>query len=113
MHIFGAWGFWQQQVDDLLTAIGALGGMDAPPDTPTPGPTVAPTADTRFDSQAFCSVQVSGSRRRTFTEEVTTKSSNHQGVRALSSKAIRRSARRYATLCQVCLMAMDERIRNS
>jgi hypothetical protein len=35
-------GFWQQQVDDLLTGIGALGGMDAPLDTPTPDPTLPP-----------------------------------------------------------------------
>jgi hypothetical protein len=34
--------FWRQQVDDLLTGIGALGGMDAPLDTPSPAPTLPP-----------------------------------------------------------------------
>lgn len=35
-------GFWQQQVNDLLTGIGALGGRDAPLDTPAPDPTLEP-----------------------------------------------------------------------
>lgn len=34
--------FWQQQVDDLLTGVGALGGGTMPLDTPTPDPTLPP-----------------------------------------------------------------------
>ena len=48
-HIFGDVGFWQQQVDDLVTGIGALSGRDAPLDgpsptldTPSPDPTLEP-----------------------------------------------------------------------
>jgi hypothetical protein len=38
-------GFWQQQVNDLMTGIGGLGGFDAPLDTPDPTlpPYPAPT----------------------------------------------------------------------
>lgn len=35
-------GFWQQQVDDLLTGIGGLGGINSPLNTPTPDPTLPP-----------------------------------------------------------------------
>ena len=48
-HIVVAVGFWQQQVDDLLTGIGGLSGLDAPlngptpsVDTPAPEPTLEP-----------------------------------------------------------------------
>jgi hypothetical protein len=44
-------GFWQQQVDDLLTGIGALGGMNAPLDTPTPGPTLPPSPAPTYSPQ--------------------------------------------------------------
>jgi hypothetical protein len=35
-------GFWQQQVNDLMTGIGGLGGFNVPQDTPTPDPTLPP-----------------------------------------------------------------------
>lgn len=35
-------GFWEQQVGDLMTGIGGLGGFNAPLDTPTPDPTLPP-----------------------------------------------------------------------
>ena len=34
--------FWQNQVNDLLTGIGGLGGMAVPLNTPTPDPTLPP-----------------------------------------------------------------------
>ncbi len=35
-------GFWEQQVNDLMTGIGGLGGFNVPLDTPTPDPTLPP-----------------------------------------------------------------------
>lgn len=35
-------GFWEQQVNDLMTGIGGLGGFNPPLDTPTPDPTLPP-----------------------------------------------------------------------
>jgi hypothetical protein len=35
-------GFWDQQVNDLMTGIGGLGGGNVPLDTPTPDPTLPP-----------------------------------------------------------------------
>lgn len=35
-------GFWQQQVNDLMTGIGGLGGFNPPLDSPTPDPTLPP-----------------------------------------------------------------------
>ncbi len=40
--IFGGVGFWQQQVNDLVTGIGGLGGINPPLETPTPDPTLPP-----------------------------------------------------------------------
>ena len=35
-------GFWQQQVNDLVTGIGGLGGFNPPLEPPTPDPTLPP-----------------------------------------------------------------------
>lgn len=40
--IFVGVGFWEQQVGDLMTGIGGLGGFNPPLDTPTPDPTLPP-----------------------------------------------------------------------
>jgi uncharacterized protein DUF4226 len=40
--IFGGVGFWQQQVNDLMTGIGGLGGVNPPLETPAPDPTLPP-----------------------------------------------------------------------
>jgi hypothetical protein len=44
-HIVVAVAFWQQQVNDLLTGIGALGRFDVPLDTPSPTPPPDPTLE--------------------------------------------------------------------
>lgn len=40
--IFVGVGFWGQQVNDLMTGIGGLGGFNPPLDTPVPDPTLPP-----------------------------------------------------------------------